>query len=77
MKKVFFENSRGERRLIAKVDTLRECRAAIQKFLADHNYKAPYWRVWESAANEAQFDVGSYSEFFFVTPCSEEELERN
>ena len=62
---LYFENSRGEERLIAKCETAKDVGKEIQKFLDDHNYKSYYSRSWE-VDGRIKIDVGSWSEFFLV-----------
>ena len=72
MGKLFFENSQGNRRVIAENITKEDCHTAIKKFIDDHNkgkpkdkkFKSYYTRTWEENG-ETVFDVGSYTEFFY------------
>ena len=63
--KLFFQNSKGEERLIAKPANKEEVNKEINKFLDDHNFKSYYTRVWE-ADGRLMFDVGSWSEVFIL-----------
>lgn len=63
---VFFQNIVGDRRVVGKADDINEVFAIIQKFLDDHNYKSYYSRV-TFGASELTIDVGSHTEFFFVS----------
>lgn len=72
--KLYFRNSQGKERLITECETIQEVTAAINQFLADHNYKSYYTRIWYEPEGtktpyyirtEGRFvyDVGSWSEF--------------
>ena len=70
---VFFENSYGQERVIAEVQTMDEALDAIREFLDEHEYKSYYTRFWlEETEYENEpcvvltFDVGSWSEFFHI-----------
>ena len=67
MYKVEFENSNGIRREIGRAAQHNEAFKIINDFLDDHNYKCYYMRSWVSAENETCIDVGSWSEFFYIT----------
>ena len=62
--KVYFENSKGKRRVIGEnVNTEQEVMKIIQDFLNEHNYKSYYTRTWHEDG-WTWFDVGSHTEFF-------------
>lgn len=63
---VYFENSLGQRRLIAETATTQETSSAIQSFLKDHNYTSYYSRSWKNEKGETVVDVGSHTEFFYI-----------
>lgn len=63
--KLFFQNCRGEERVIAEPSNKEEVNKEINKFLDDHNFKSSYTRAWEENGR-LKLDVGSWSEFFFV-----------
>ena len=84
--KLYFGNSFGPQREIADCETLREVNIAIDKFIADCNanpnrklppFKRYYTRVWQDEKSGMwQYDVGSHSEFFFLsTPMTYEEMQ--
>lgn len=64
--KVYFKNSES-RGVIGAVKNQEEAFVLIKVFLADHNYKAPYFRSWTEENGETVIDVGSWSEFFILT----------
>lgn len=74
--KLLFQNSRGEEKVIAEPSTKEEVVDAINKFLDDHNFKSYYTRVWEEEGR-LKFDVGSWSEFFFLEGMSFDEWKAN
>ena len=61
--KLFFQNSRCEKRVIAEPSNREEVNKEINKFLDDHNFKSYYTRVWQKD-DTVWYDVGSHSEFF-------------
>ena len=81
--KLYFRNSHNQERLIAECETIQEVNSAINQFLAEHNYKSYYTRIWcepegtktpYGIRNESRFiyDVGSWSEFFELEVTNEE-----
>ena len=72
----FFQNSRGEERLIAEPSNREEVNKEINKFLDDHNFKSYYTRVWEENGRLI-FDVGSHTEFFILEGMNFEEWSNN
>lgn len=81
--KLYFRNSRNQERLIAECETIQEVDTVIKQFLAEHNYKSYYIRIWYEPEGtktpygikeESRFiyDVGSWSEFFELEVTNEE-----
>lgn len=62
--KLYFENSRGERRLIGEPQTDEESWNIIDNFCAERNFKIPYVRTWTTPKGEKYYDVSSHTEFF-------------
>lgn len=62
--KLYFENSRGERRLIGEPQTNRESWKIIRDFCAERNFEIPYVRNWTTPEGEKYYDVSSHTEFF-------------
>ena len=62
--KLYFENSRGERRLIGEPQTEKESAMIYHKFCEDRNFKIYYVRSWVTPNGEKYYDVGSHTEFF-------------
>ena len=63
--KLLFQNSLGEERVVAEVNSYAEATEEINRFLSVHNFVSYYTRVSEEN-NRLKFDVGSWSEFFFL-----------
>ena len=62
--KLYFENSRGQRRLIAIPKTTDETYSVIRDFCNERNFEIYYVRTWVNSNNEKYYDVGSHTEFF-------------
>ena len=62
---LLFENMFGEKREIAKPETMEDARKEIMSFLDKHDFISPYWRANE-ANGDLWIDVGSHSEFFWI-----------
>lgn len=67
MYKVEFSNCFGDRREIGGAAQRDEAFKIINNFLNDHNYKSYYFRSWNTKDNEEKIDVGSWSEWFYIT----------
>lgn len=68
---LYFENSRGQRRLISNPITVENMWKDINDFLKEHNFKSYYSRV-NFEKDEWVIDVGSHTEFFIVTNFNDE-----
>ena len=64
--KLYFENSYGERRVIAELETEEEAMKEIYKFCEDRNFKIYYARGWLTSDGAKAYDVGSHTEFFYL-----------
>lgn len=64
--KLYFENSYGQRRIIAKPQNDDEAMKEIRKFCKDRKFKIYYVRKWQNDKGEKVYDVGSWSEFFYL-----------
>ena len=64
--KLYFENSYGQRRIIAKPQTEEEAWREIHKFCQDRSFKIHYVREWRDTDGLKCYDVGSHSEFFYL-----------
>lgn len=63
--KLYFENSHGNKRVIAEPETEEDVLDVIQKFCDERNFKIYYMRWWDKD-NVRTYDVGSHSEFFLL-----------
>ncbi len=63
--KLYFKNSRGERRIIAEPKTEEEAMKEINKFCEERNFKIYYVRKWQTE-DGLKYDVGSHTEFFVL-----------
>lgn len=63
--KLTFMDANGAERIIANVDSREQANAEIQKFCSDRYYDIYYVRSWETNG-VVQYDVGSWSEFFYL-----------
>ena len=64
--KLYFENSYGEKRVIAEPETEKEAYKEMSKFCKDRNFEIYYVRSWTNKEGLKVFDVGSHSEFFYL-----------
>lgn len=64
--KLYFENSRGQRRVIAEPKTENEAWKEIHNFCEERNFKIYYVREWKTEDGLKVYDVGSHSEFFYL-----------
>lgn len=64
--KLYFKNSRGERRQIAAPTTEENALEVIHAFCEERNFKIYYTRTWVNSEGEKVYDVGSWSEFFYL-----------
>ena len=64
--KLYFENSRGEKRAVAEPNTEEEAMKEIYKFCEDRNFKIYYVRTWQTPDGFKKYDVGSHTEFFLL-----------
>lgn len=64
--KLYFENSKGERRIIAEPESEESAMKEIHKFCEDRDFKIYYTRSWRIPDGLKVFDVGSWSEFFYL-----------
>lgn len=66
MKKLYFENSKGERKIIAEVSSKAEAIDEIYNFCNNRNFKIYYVRTCETPDGFIEYDVGSWSESFYL-----------
>ena len=65
--RLYFENSKGKRRIIAEPPTEEEAMKEIYKFCDDRDFKIYYIRSWTNQEGLKVYDVGSHSEFFYLS----------
>lgn len=63
--KLYFKDSRGNKRVIAEPKTEDEAIDIIQKFCDERPFKIYYMRWWDKDGVRT-YDVGSHSEFFLL-----------
>lgn len=63
--KLIFKNSYGKERVIANPQNEEEAFKEINKFCNERNFEIYYIRSWMSG-NRKKYDVGSWSEFFYL-----------
>ena len=61
-----FYKSNKTRKEIGRNRSLKKAERVIYRFLKSKNYKAPYWRYWYDECQGYCYDVGSWSEFFYI-----------
>lgn len=64
--KLYFENSRGERRVIAAPRTEEEAYEIIHAFCEERDFRIYYVRTWYDNDGLKVYDVGSHTEFFLL-----------
>lgn len=64
--KLYFENSRCQRRIIAEPETEEEANREIRKFCEERNFTIYYTRSWRNNEGLKVYDVGSWTEFFLL-----------
>ena len=74
--KLIFKSSNRKERVIAEPEDIDGCFKEINKFLEEHNFKSYYTRMWMEDGR-LKFDVGSYTEFFYVDGITLEEVRKN
>lgn len=62
------------RRIIANPHTEEETYQVIAQFLDDHNYKSYYTIITDVGNGVKRYDVGSWSEFFWLDESGELDL---
>lgn len=64
--KLYFENSYGERRLIAEPLSEENASEIIYAFCEERNFRIYYTRTWREPDGLKWYDVGSHTEFFML-----------
>lgn len=65
--KLYFENSKMEKRKIADIETEDLAYKEMKTFCDERNFEIHYIRSWKNDIGFTIFDVGSHSEFFILT----------
>ena len=63
--KLYFENCQGKRRLIGEPETRSAADEMIHAFCKERNFHIYYIRNWIQNG-ELVYDVGSWTEFFYL-----------
>ena len=63
--KLIFQNSKGIERVIAEPENEESAIECIYQFCEERNFKIYYVRSWIEN-NRKKYDVGSWSEFFYL-----------
>lgn len=64
--KLYFENSRGQRRVVAEPQTEDEAWREIHEFCNERKFTIFYVREWRDPDGLKWYDVGSHTEFFIL-----------
>ena len=64
--KLYFENSRGQRRIIAEPETRDDAWKEIHNFCEERKFKIYYVRTCITPDGAEEYDVGSHTEFFYL-----------
>ena len=64
--KLYFENSYGERRVIAEPKNRDDAWEYIHAFCEERNFRIYYVRTWRNNDGLEVYDVGSHTEFFYL-----------
>lgn len=70
---LYFENSIGNRRLISQSDNKSELIQKMMDMCQKNNFKVFYMRILQISEDIEQYDVGSWSEFFYISKNPMEE----
>ena len=74
---LYFKNSKGELKLISKSEDKTELIKEMVKMCENTNFKIFYTRIIQISDDLEQYDVGSWSEFFYIskTPMTERSID--
>ena len=64
--KLYFKNSRGEKRLIAEPKNRDDAWEYIHAFCEERNFRIYYARTWRDDNGLEVYDVSSWDEFFLL-----------
>ena len=74
---LYFKNSKGELKLISESEDKTELIKEMVKICENNNFNIFYTRIIQISDNLEQYDVGSWSEFFYIskTPMTERSID--
>ena len=74
---LYFKNSKGELKLISESEDKTELIKEMVKIYENNNFKIFYTRIIQISDDLEQYDVGSWSEFFYIskTPMTERSID--
>lgn len=74
---LYFKNSKGELKLISESEDKTELIKEMVKMRENNNFKIFYTRIIQISDDLEQYDVGSWSEFFYIskTPMTERSID--
>ena len=74
---LYFKNSKGELKLISESKDETELIKEMVKMCENNNFNIFYTRIIQISDELEQYDVGSWSEFFYIskTPMTERSID--
>lgn len=74
---LYFKNSKGELKLISESEDKTELIKEMVKMCENNNFNIFYTRIIQISDNLEQYDVGSWSEFFYISkiPMTERSID--
>lgn len=74
---LYFKNSKGELKLISESEDKTELIKEMVKICENNNFNIFYTRIIQISDDLEQYDVGSWSEFFYIskTPMTERSID--
>lgn len=74
---LYFKNSKGELKLISEAEDKTELIKEMVKMCENNNFNIFYTRIIQISDDLEQYDVGSWSEFFYIskTPMTERSID--
>lgn len=67
---LYFKNSKGELKLISESEDKTELIKEMVKMCENNNFNIFYTRIIQISDDLEQYDVGSWSEFFYISKTS-------
>lgn len=74
---LYFKNSKGELKLISESEDKTELIKEMVKMCENNNFNIFYTRIIQISDDLEQYDIGSWSEFFYIskTPMMERSID--